>query len=50
MKRSSLETRVLAWISEPENQAKLLVYGSWIVLGMTVLGYLIMAYFIFGKG
>ena len=46
MKRT-LEQQVLAWISEPENQAKLLIYGSWIVLGMTVLGYLIIAYFVF---
>ncbi len=37
----------VAWISEPENQAKLLIFGSWIVLGMTVLGYLIIAYLLF---
>jgi hypothetical protein len=48
MKRT-IEARIIAWISEPENQAKLLIYGSWIVLGMTVLGYLMMAYFIFEK-
>jgi hypothetical protein len=48
MKRT-LEARILAWISVPENQAKLLIYGSWIVLAMTIGGYLIMAYFIFKK-
>jgi len=48
MKRT-LEQKVLAWISEPENQAKLLIYGSWLVLGMTVLGYLIIAYYVFRK-
>jgi hypothetical protein len=40
-------TDMVAWFSEPENQAKLLIYGTWIVLGMTVLGYLIMAYLLF---
>jgi hypothetical protein len=48
MKRK-LEARIIAWVSEPENQAKLLIYGSWVVLAMVLGGYLIMAYFIFVK-
>ncbi|WP_424359265.1 hypothetical protein [Methanocella sp. MCL-LM] len=31
----------------PENLAKLLVYGQYLVLGMIILGYLIMAYLLF---
>ncbi|WP_158308873.1 hypothetical protein [Methanocella arvoryzae] len=34
-------------LENPENQAKILVYGQYLVLGMIILGYLIMAYLLF---
>lgn len=36
-------------LENPEFQAKVLVYGQYVVLAMTVLGYLIMAYLLFVK-
>jgi F0F1-type ATP synthase membrane subunit c/vacuolar-type H+-ATPase subunit K len=34
-------------VSNPELQGKILVYGQYLVVGMMILGYLIMAYLLF---
>ena len=47
MKPSTTGARIIAWFSEPENQAKVLIYGTWLVLAMMIMGYAIMAYILF---
>ena len=38
---------VAAWLSLRENQARLMILAWYIAMGMMVLGYLLMAYFLF---
>jgi hypothetical protein len=47
MPKNIIERYVDIVFENPENLAKLLVYGQYLVLGMIILGYLIMAYLLF---
>jgi len=44
-----LERYVEGVLANPEQQAKILVYGQYLVIVMMILGYLIMAYLLFVK-
>ncbi len=45
--KNFIERIVDKFVENPENQAKILVYGQYLVIVMMVLGYLIMAYLLF---
>ncbi len=42
-----LDRYIAEFMDNPELQAKVLVYGQYVVVGMIILGYLIMAYLLF---
>lgn len=43
----STKEKIAIWLSSRENQAKLIILGWYISLGMLMLGYVIMAYIFF---
>ncbi len=45
--KNIFERIVEKFLENPENIAKILVYGQYLVIGMIILGYLIMAYLLF---
>ena len=44
---SFIDRYIEEFLDNPELQAKILVYGQYLVLAMVVLGYLIMIYLLF---
>ena len=46
---NAIERCVEGVLANPEQQAKILVYGQYLVLAMMIAGYLIMAYLLFVK-
>jgi hypothetical protein len=45
--RLPTKEKIALWLSNRENQAKLMILGWYISLGMLMLGYVIMAYIFF---